>query len=244
MPFAGHPVLGTAFVLARERSVDKVELVTKQGPVSLTFDERGRGRMGQPLPTIEPWNGDVDELLAALGIDASLQPIDLYYNGVPHLYVVLDSLDAVAGLRPDFGRLGAVAPRDGVNCVAGQGTSWKSRMFGPGLGVHEDPATGSAAGPLAVHLCRHDLVPWGTEITITQGSRSAGRPRCTAWPAGAMLVSTPSKSQGIPSSSAGGRSSSRGNQWTSYSEVARSSTARARPRGRPTSASKAIGSSR
>jgi trans-2,3-dihydro-3-hydroxyanthranilate isomerase len=43
-------------------------------------------------------------------------------------------------------------------------------MFGPGLGVDEDPATGSAAGPLAVHLCRHGLVPWGTEITISQGA--------------------------------------------------------------------------
>ena len=42
-------------------------------------------------------------------------------------------------------------------------------MFAPGLGVLEDPATGSAAGPLAVHLARHGRIDWGTEITITQG---------------------------------------------------------------------------
>ena len=42
-------------------------------------------------------------------------------------------------------------------------------MFGPALGVAEDPATGSAAGPLAVHLARHGRVPFGTEIEIVQG---------------------------------------------------------------------------
>jgi trans-2,3-dihydro-3-hydroxyanthranilate isomerase len=175
LPFAGHPVLGTAYVIARARGVDAVDLVTKQGPVSLTFDEHGRGRMGQPLPTVEPWGGEASALLAALGVDASLKPIDLYFNGVPHLYVVLDSVETVAGLRPDFSRLGTIAPTEGVNCVAGAGTEWKSRMFGTGLGMNEDPATGSAAGPLAVHLCRHGLVPWGTEVTITQGVE-IGRP--------------------------------------------------------------------
>ena len=169
LPFAGHPVLGTAYVLARSRDADAVTLLTKQGPVSLTFDANGRGRMEQPLPTIEPWGGDADALLAALGIDSSLAPIDLYYNGVPHLYVVLDTREAVAALRPDFSRLGAIAPTEGVNCIAGAGVQWKSRMFGTGLGMNEDPATGSAAGPLAVHLCRHGLLAWGTEITITQG---------------------------------------------------------------------------
>ena len=42
-------------------------------------------------------------------------------------------------------------------------------MFGPALGVAEDPATGSAAGPLAVHLARHGRLPFGTEIEIVQG---------------------------------------------------------------------------
>ena len=48
-------------------------------------------------------------------------------------------------------------------------------MFGPSLGVAEDPATGSAAGPLAVHLGRHGVVPWGTAIEIRQGAE-IGRP--------------------------------------------------------------------
>jgi trans-2,3-dihydro-3-hydroxyanthranilate isomerase len=57
----------------------------------------------------------------------------------------------------------------GANCFAGTGSSWKTRMFAPGGGVPEDPATGSAAGPLACHVVRHGLVEPGTEIEITQG---------------------------------------------------------------------------
>ena len=49
------------------------------------------------------------------------------------------------------------------------------RRSAPALGVPEDPATGAAAGPLACHLCRHGLVPWGTEIEIFQGEE-LGRP--------------------------------------------------------------------
>jgi trans-2,3-dihydro-3-hydroxyanthranilate isomerase len=48
-------------------------------------------------------------------------------------------------------------------------------MFAPALGVNEDPATGSAAGPLVVHLARYGLVNWGEEIEIRQGVE-IGRP--------------------------------------------------------------------
>lgn len=169
LPFAGHAVLGTAFVLAHQRGIRDIELVTGRGPVPVTFAERGRGRMRQPLPAVLPFSYDDASVLAALGVDASLLPIDLYDNGVQHSYVVLPSPAAVAALRPDSGRLLAALPDAAVSCVAGSGTVWKSRVFGPGVGVAEDPATGSAAGPLAVHLGRHGLVPFGTEITITQG---------------------------------------------------------------------------
>ena len=63
----------------------------------------------------------------------------------------------------------------GANACAGAGVSWKVRMFAPGLGVAEDAATGSAAGPLACHLGRHGLVRWGEEIEIEQGTE-IGRP--------------------------------------------------------------------
>src|SRR6185437_9952064 len=57
----------------------------------------------------------------------------------------------------------------GINCFAGAGGRWKTRMFAPGLGVAEDPATGSAAGPIAYHLVRHGRIGFGDEIEIVQG---------------------------------------------------------------------------
>ena len=63
----------------------------------------------------------------------------------------------------------------GVNCFAGSGKRWKTRMFAPADGVPEDPATGSAAGPLAIHLARHGRIAFGDEIEISQGEE-LGRP--------------------------------------------------------------------
>ena len=91
------------------------------------------------------------------------------------VYVALRSEDEVAALDPDHAALGRVAGIGGVNCFAGSGDRWKTRMFAPGKGVPEDPATGSAAGPLAVHLARHGRIGWGDEIRISQGAE-VGRP--------------------------------------------------------------------
>ena len=171
LPFAGHPTLGTAFVLAGPLQLVEIKLETGAGTVGVQLEREGArisfGRMRQPPPAVEPFLR-TDELLGALGVDASLLPVELYYNGVPHVFVHLGSRDEVAALRPDLGALERLG-RYGINCFAGDGTSWKTRMFGPALGVAEDPATGSAAGPLALHLARHAVVPFGTEIEIVQG---------------------------------------------------------------------------
>src|SRR5262249_11138924 len=73
-------------------------------------------------------------------------------------------------LRPDFQALARLLPRGTINCFAGSGRRWKTRAFAPGAGVSEDPATGSAAGPLACHLARHGRIPFGEEIEIRQGA--------------------------------------------------------------------------
>jgi predicted PhzF superfamily epimerase YddE/YHI9 len=91
-------------------------------------------------------------------------------NGPPHVYVQLASEEAVAALRPDMAALEVA-----VNCFAGGGRRWKTRMFYPAAGVPEDPATGSAAGPLAVHLARHGRIGFGEQIEIRQGAE-IGRP--------------------------------------------------------------------
>src|SRR5205823_13896797 len=101
-------------------------------------------------------------------------PVELYDNGARHVYVALRSEEEVAALAPDLARLRKLDVL-GTNCFAGSGARWKTRMFAPGAGVPEDPATGSAAGPLAVHLARHGRIDFGQEIEIRQGVE-VGRP--------------------------------------------------------------------
>jgi trans-2,3-dihydro-3-hydroxyanthranilate isomerase len=176
MPFAGHPTLGTAFILSGPLQLEEIRLETGMGlvPVRLERDHSGRivfGRMAQPLPTIEPY-GDEAELFDILGVGGSELPVEIYDNGVKHVYVTLPSEGDVAGLKPHWGRL----PEElCFNCFAGEGLRWKTRMFAPGSGVAEDPATGSAAGPLALHLARHGRIAFGDEIEISQG-KEVGRP--------------------------------------------------------------------
>jgi trans-2,3-dihydro-3-hydroxyanthranilate isomerase len=179
LPFAGHPTLGTAFILAAPLQLGEIRLETGSGivPVRLDRDETGRitfGRMEQPIPTIEPY-GDTAALFDALGVEGSELPVDAYDNGIRFVYVALPSEADVASLRPDLGRLGELPAVLGFYCFAGSGSTWKSRMFAPGGGVAEDPATGSAAGPFAVHLARHGRIAFGDEIEISQGVE-LGRP--------------------------------------------------------------------
>ncbi len=178
MLFAGHPTLGSAFVLAGPMQLPEIRLETAMGivPVALEreHDRIAFGRMQQPLPSWEPYEAE-EELLSALRVEGSGLPVELYDNGARHVYVALASEEQVASLRPDPVALGDLPAVLGVNCFAGQGPRWKTRMFAPAGGVGEDPATGSAAGPLAAHLARHGRIGFGEEIEISQGAE-VGRP--------------------------------------------------------------------
>ena len=172
LPFAGHPTLGTAFVLAAPMQLPEIRLETGMGIVTVSLErEQERivfGWMEQPLPSWEPY-AEESALLAALRVERSELPVERYDNGVQHVYVALDSEDEVAALRPDLSTLVDVPDVVGVNCFAGEGSRWKTRMFAPAGGVAEDPATGSAAGPLAVHLARHGRIGFGEQIEVSQG---------------------------------------------------------------------------
>jgi trans-2,3-dihydro-3-hydroxyanthranilate isomerase len=187
LPFAGHPVLGTAFVLGGPLQLGEIRLETGAGLVPIVLEREGArivfGRMSQPIPDWEPF-AQADELQELLGVRSAL-PVELYHLGPTHVYVALGSEGEVARLAPDFGGLARLTDA-GVNCFAGSGRTWKTRMFAPSQGVAEDPATGSAAGPLAIHLARHGWTPFGEEIEISQGAE-LGRPSklyATAWGAG------------------------------------------------------------
>jgi trans-2,3-dihydro-3-hydroxyanthranilate isomerase len=172
LPFAGHPTLGTAFVLGGPLSKIVIRLETGSGVIPVELERDGPriafGRMDQPIPNIEPVT-DPAPIFDALGVSGSGLPVERYDLGPGHLYVELGSPEEVAALRPDIAAL-AQATQDGVNCFARDGERWKTRMFAPNHGVVEDPATGSAAGPLAVHLARHGRIRFGEQIEIKQGA--------------------------------------------------------------------------
>jgi trans-2,3-dihydro-3-hydroxyanthranilate isomerase len=177
LPFAGHPTLGSAFVLADPQQLDVVRLQTGRGVITVRWNRDDRnlrfGWMNQPLPRLEPYGRTV-ELLSALGVPSSGLPVDLYDNGPHYVLVELQSPDAVAALRPDMARLAALGST-AFSVYARSGAGWKCRVFAPGEGIPEDPATGAAAGPLALHLARYGRVAFGEKITITQGTE-IGRP--------------------------------------------------------------------
>jgi trans-2,3-dihydro-3-hydroxyanthranilate isomerase len=195
LPFAGHPILGTAFLLGERLGASTVTLETGAGEVPVALRRAGErisyGEMDQPLPSVEPF-AESDALLRALGVEKSELPVEGYPNGPVHVYVALADEAAVAALAPNLGALAALGDSLGVSCFAGAGDRYKTRMFAPSLGVPEDPATGSAAGPLALHLVRHGRLEYGREIELHQGAE-IGRPsllraRVEGGPAGAERV--------------------------------------------------------
>ena len=171
LPFAGHPILGTAFVLAGPLQLVEIRLECGAGVVPVRIERDGSrivfGWMTQPPFSHEPYE-DADALLALLGVE-SASPVEAYLQGPGHVVVELESPGVVAALRPDFGARKELNPH-GTACIAKDGDSWKVRVFVPAHGIDEDPATGSAAGPIALHLVRHGRIGWGEEIEIHQGA--------------------------------------------------------------------------
>ncbi len=177
LPFAGHPTLGTAFVLAARGQRDVINLETARGGVTIRFTHQaGRppfGWMTQPLPRIQPY-GQTAALLAALRVPASTLPVELYDNGPHYVFVELGTPAEIETLAPDLSRLADLGST-AFSVFARKGAGWKCRVFAPGEGIAEDPGTGAAAGPMAVHLARHGRIAFGDEIVIEQGVE-IGRP--------------------------------------------------------------------
>ncbi len=181
LPFAGHPVLGAAFALGGPLQSELVRLETGVGIIPVRLEREGArvafGWFSPPLPKPRPIS-DPAPLLAALGLARSELPVIEYDSGIRHVIVTADSAHTVHGLRPDYARLAAASPEACVNVVsitpgsdeAGAHQFCKLRNFAVAFGIHEDPATGSAAGPLAAHLLRHGRLAPGQTLRIDQGA--------------------------------------------------------------------------
>jgi trans-2,3-dihydro-3-hydroxyanthranilate isomerase len=179
LPFAGHPVLGAAFVVGERDNLATVRLRTGAGVVPVTLTrEHGEivyGEMEQPLPTARLFERET-ELLEALRVSRAVLPLEIYRNGPAFVMVGLADVDLLMSVDPDMAGLTQLGPV-GVDCFApvdpdathGDCIRVRCRVFCPALGVPEDPATGSAAGPLALHLVRHGWSTPGQTLTIVQG---------------------------------------------------------------------------
>jgi len=185
MPFAGHPSLGTAFVLvAEDRVTSPVTQRVPAGEFLLEVDVAGRrARMRQGPPEFGPADMALAPLARAIGLAERDLREDLWprvvSTGLPHLLVPARDADAVSRARPDADAVTALleaAGADGlyVFCVLGDGEA-KARMFAPAVGVMEDSATGSAAGPLGAYLAHHGAAGMPGAMSIRQGEE-IGRP--------------------------------------------------------------------
>jgi trans-2,3-dihydro-3-hydroxyanthranilate isomerase len=199
LPMAGHPTVGTAFVLAREHLIPRAgretNIVFEEGvgpvPVRVEFEdgEPSFAEMSQPLPTFGTRLDDRRAVARMLSLEESDiepdLPVEVVSCGVPFLYVPLRSLDAARRARPRVDLIERASDEHGfppevfvfTRETEGAGSTVHSRMFAPGLGIAEDPATGAASGPLGCYLVRYGLVEAGpsAEIVSEQGIEM-GRP--------------------------------------------------------------------
>jgi trans-2,3-dihydro-3-hydroxyanthranilate isomerase len=195
LPAGGLPTIGTAYALAleerlrRESSTAKQRVVFEEsgGPISVTM-EAPMLTMQQPLPTFSPVYGERDAVAAMLGLEASDlpagMPVQAVSCGVPYLIVPVLDLEAMSRIRFRMDIWERVLRRSAhphvfaftLQCKY-DGSSAHCRMFAPGLGVHEDPATATAAGPLVAYFSQWGLLDPNPKMTFTcEQGIEIGRP--------------------------------------------------------------------
>ena len=168
LPFAGHPIIGSAWVIARATPIHTIGFETGMGMIPVEIEREGGtlvgARMTQPEPLIGPADVDVEQLGRDLGVPLVGEPVRAA-NGLTHL------LCPVADVTPATPNMQALAAYDAQTIylwAPEQDGLMRTRMFSPHDGICEDPATGSAAGALGAHLLQSGVVEPG-RMTILQG---------------------------------------------------------------------------
>lgn len=198
LPFAGHPTVGTAVLLAIENAVgfrEDINFTLEENvglvpcTVRLMGQSKGRARFELPrVPQPITWAAEPEAIAAAL----SLNPADISTNGhqpvgfsggVPFVYVPLESLDAVSRAKPDMAYWEEVftseaPPEVYVYAQGGVGAdaSFHARMFAPSMGIAEDPATGAAVAGFAGALHHWEQLSDGEHTFVIEQGFKMGRP--------------------------------------------------------------------
>jgi trans-2,3-dihydro-3-hydroxyanthranilate isomerase len=180
LPFAGHPLVGSAYVIVAERMkqwsepLTSVALEAGVGPIQVEVHTEGgrlgRSTMTQPLPVVRGSYPDIAGLAKALSVDKSLienggLPVETVFNGIAVMIVPVSSRAAIENIKVDTGALERISNEVGASTVLVftrdtllPTSTVHCRVFAPAAGVVEDAATGSANGPLGYYLVRHKLV--------------------------------------------------------------------------------------
>jgi trans-2,3-dihydro-3-hydroxyanthranilate isomerase len=193
LSFAGHPTVGTAFLLGLEHGIEDFALEEKVGVVPCTVRTTGKSsgearfalpRLPQPLGPVM----DAATLAAALGLDAddigwgAHRPSN-FSAGTEFTFVPVRDLAAVARVdaRPEHWR---AAFGDGSHAAAfiytrggvEPGASYHARVLAPNLGIREDPATGSAAAAFAGVVQQFERPADGEHRVVIEQGYEMGRP--------------------------------------------------------------------
>jgi trans-2,3-dihydro-3-hydroxyanthranilate isomerase len=197
MPMAGHPTIGSTFALAHsgviKKDAERFVFGLNIGPTPVDLEWANGGLsfawMTQRPPTLGPIVSQRAAVAAALGLKtedlAEHLPVQEVSCGVPYLFVALRDHHAVDRAVPDAGGFGRLCEACGLDLpiflfsVGGPlpADTVYSRMFAPEFGIFEDPATGSASGPLGCYLVHHGLVKGNAARRIQSSQGVAmGRP--------------------------------------------------------------------
>jgi len=181
LPFAGHPTVGTAFVLATigviAKNVSDIVFEEGVGPVPVTIARDGASvtgatltaarlpEQGRPAPPREALAG-----LLGVASDDVLDSPEHWSCGLPFLVIPLASVEALSRCAFDLAlsrELVAAEKTLGIYPVARvDAATWRVRSFAPGVGIAEDPATGSAAAAFAGWLARR-AAPGDATLAVT-----------------------------------------------------------------------------
>ena len=196
LPMAGHPTVGTTFVLTHAGLVrpgsgrTNITLEEGVGPIRVAIDwENGKPsfiEMQQPLPKFGPSIDNRTGIAEMLSLETEAVradlPIEVVSCGVPFLFVPVKTLEAMRRIR--FRRdveERLQLPQQNIFVFSTEtefpGSAVHSRMFSPSLGVQEDAATGGATGPLGCYLVRHRVIPSENELRcVSEQGVEMGRP--------------------------------------------------------------------
>jgi trans-2,3-dihydro-3-hydroxyanthranilate isomerase len=192
MPFAGHPTLGTAYVIRYcigDEAINKIILNLKVGQILVTFEKDSESQEILWMKQMPPTFGkafDAAKISRVLNLRAddvdSEHPIQEVSTGIPFIIVPLKTLDAVRRARIDKDRQLELAKETQAEILVFCPETYKKenslnvRVFVDLFGIPEDPATGSANGCLAAYLSHHHY--YGSDLVtarVEQGYE-IGRP--------------------------------------------------------------------